>query len=404
MPQLFKGRRWIWLALAVAALAVAIAVYGSSFATRAYLDQAASRGKTTLRLAVAALQGQLNRFEPLPSLIADNDDIKDLLVDPGNPELRARGNAYLKQINGLLQSSDIYVIGPDGDTIIASNFDRPISFVGENFSYRPYFQDAIEGRRGRFFALGTTSFKRGYYFSAPVRVGNAIRGVVVFKVEVDAIEASWLGGDDEIIVTDPEGIIFMAERPEWLYSSLLPLTPDRLARTAASRRYATATLRELPITRSSFDDRLSLMTVNFESQRSEYLVLSEAMPDAGWTISVLLDTRSAHTQALTTVTVALLTLGLAALAGFVFLQRRARLAERLVLQRNAQIELERRVDERTHDLALVNTRLETEVTERRATEQQLRQTQADLIQAGKLAALGQMSAALSHESTSRWRR
>ena len=112
---------------------------------------------------------------------------------------------------------------------------------------------------------------------------------------------------------------------------------------------------------------------------------------------MLLDTRSAHTQALITVTVALLALGLAALAGFVFLQRRARLAERLLLQRNAQAELERRVDERTHDLALVNTRLETEVTERRATEQQLRQTQADLIQAGKLAALGQMSAALSHE-------
>ncbi len=45
----------------------------------------------------------------------------------------------------------------------------------------------------------------------------------------------------------------------------------------------------------------------------------------------------------------------------------------------------------------VNRQLETEVDERRATEQQLRQTQSDLIQAGKLAALGQMSAALSHE-------
>ncbi len=67
------------------------------------------------------------------------------------------------------------------------------------------------------------------------------------------------------------------------------------------------------------------------------------------------------------------------------------------LQRAAQAELEHRVDERTADLALVNRQLETEVAERRATEQQLRQTQADLVQAGKLAALGQMSAALSHE-------
>lgn len=396
MLKPLSDRRWFWITLLVA-LTAALAVYGSNFATRAYLDQAASRGKTTLRLAVAALQGQLNRFEPLPSLIADNDDIKELLADPRNLELRARGNAYLRQINALLQSSDIYVIGPDGETIIASNFDRPISFVGENFSYRPYFQDAIKGKRGRFFALGTTSLKRGYYFSAPVHVGDAIRGVVVFKVEVDAIEASWLGGDDEIIVTDPEGIIFMAERPEWLYTSLLPLTPERLARTAASRRYATASLRELPVTRGNFEDRLSLMTVNFDRQQSEYLVLSEAMPEAGWTINVLLDTRSARTQALTTVAAALLTLGLAVLVCFVLLQRRARLAERMEMQRFAREELERRVEERTHDLALVNTRLETEVAERRTTEQQLRQTQADLIQAGKLAALGQMSAALSHE-------
>ena len=45
-----------------------------------------------------------------------------------------------------------------------------------------------------------------------------MRGVVVFKVDIDAIEASWKGGDDEIIVSDPEGIIFMTGRPDWLYS------------------------------------------------------------------------------------------------------------------------------------------------------------------------------------------
>jgi two-component system C4-dicarboxylate transport sensor histidine kinase DctB len=396
MLKLLSSRGWVWIALLLAA-AGAIAFFGSSFATRAYLDQAASRGKTTLRLAVAALQGQLNRFEPLPALIADHDDIRELLADPDNPALRAQGNVYLKEINALLQSSDIYVMRPDGQTIIASNYDRPISFVGENFSYRPYFQDAIKGQRGRFFALGTTSLKRGYYFSAPVYIGEAIKGVVVFKVEVDAIEASWLGGDDEIVVSDPEGIIFMAERPEWLYASLLPLTPARLARTEASRRYADATLRELPVTRNNFEGRHALMNVRSEGQQTEYLVLSEAMPDAGWTISVLLDTRSARAQALTSVTAALLMLGLAALAGFVLLQRRARLTERMEMQRNAREELERRVEERTADLALVNRQLETEVAERRATENQLRQTQSDLVQAGKLAALGQMSAALSHE-------
>nr|WP_269930274.1 sensor histidine kinase [Aminobacter sp. HY435] len=382
--------------LVLAALALAIAVFGGRLASRIYLDEAAARGQTTLRLAVAALSGHMSRFEPLPQLVADHDDIKDLVSDPDNPALRARANDYLKEINALLKSSDIYVMIPGGDTIAASNHDLPISFVGENFAYRPYYQNAIRGDLGRFFALGTTSLKRGYYFSSPIRIGMEIRGVVVFKVDIDAIEASWKGGEDEIIVTDPEGIIFMSGRPEWLYASLRPLTDANIDKTEASRRYANALLHTLSATRTSEDGRV-LMRIADQGNSREFIELAEAMPAEGWTVRVLADTASAHAQALTAVVSALLALGLAALGGAIVLQRRGRLAERLLMQRTAQQELERRVEERTADLALVNTRLETEVIERRTAEQQLRQTQADLIQAGKLAALGQMSAALSHE-------
>ncbi|MCO5164341.1 MAG: sensor histidine kinase [Mesorhizobium sp.] len=378
------------------AAAVLVVVAGGRIATRVYLDDAAARGQTTLRLAVSALDGHMRRFEPLPELIADHAGIKALVAEPTNDSLRTEANRYLKETNALLKSSDIYVMVPNGDTVAASNHDGPLSFVGENFSYRPYFQDAIAGRPGRFFALGTTSLKRGYYFSAPVRIDGLVRGVVVFKVDLDAIEASWRGGDHAIIVTDPEGIIFMSGRPDWLYAGLLPLTPERLARTEESRRYANARLRELPVRNGTLDEH-QLMTVLDDGATSEYLAVTAAMADAGWTVSVLTDTASAHRQAYVSVAAALLVLGLAALLAAIVAQRRARLAERMELQRTAQAELERRVAERTADLALVNSRLETEVGERRATEQQLRQTQSDLVQAGKLAALGQMSAALSHE-------
>ena len=387
-----------WLLFAAAALSVAALVLlgGGRMATRVYFDDAAARGQTTLRLAVSALDGHMRRFEALPALIADHAGVKALVGDPVNKALRTETNRYLKEINALLKSSDIYIMVPSGDTIAASNHDGPLSFVGENFSYRPYFQDAIAGRPGRFFALGTTSLKRGYYFSSPVFIGREVRGAVVFKVDLDAIEASWRGGDHEIIVSDPEGIVFMSGRSDWLYSGLLPLTPDRLARTAESRRYANARLRELPVSYGVLEEH-RLMTLSDDRGATEYLVLSAAMADAGWTVSVLTDTASAHRQAYASVAAALLVLGLAALLAAIVAQRRARLDERMELQRTAQAELERRVAERTADLALVNSQLETEVAERRATEQQLRQTQSDLVQAGKLAALGQMSAALSHE-------
>ena len=396
MNRLWR-RHSILLGVVAGLLCLLIASFGHRYAAAFYLDQAAARGHNTLGLAVTALRGQLARYEKLPELIADDPDIKELVANPQNRAKVDEINGFLKQVNGLLESSDIYVMLPDGDTLAASNFDQTPTFVGENFSYRPYFYDALDGGKGRFFALGTTSLKRGYYFGAPIHTEAGIRGVVVFKVDIDAIESSWRGGDYEIIVTDPEGIIFMTGRPDWLFSAIQPLTQERLDRTATTRRYAETELVELRASRAVSPGGHDLLTIAAAEGGREYLAVTEAMPEADWTVKVLLDTASARAQAFTVTAALVLLVGLGATGVAAWLQRRARLAERLQVQREAQETLERRVEERTADLAAVNRRLEEEVAERRATERALRKTQSDLVQAGKLAALGQMSAALSHE-------
>ncbi|SFV35192.1 two-component system, NtrC family, C4-dicarboxylate transport sensor histidine kinase DctB [Devosia crocina] len=393
-----KSNRTLWfLALGTVLACSLIALYGSSHFSRIFIAEAAARGQNTLRLAIAILEGELARYEKLPELVADDEDIRALVRDPGDSSRIEQANAYLKSINTLLESSDIYVMVPDGTTIAASNADTDTSFVGENFQYRPYFRDALDGGIGRFFALGTTSLKRGYYFGAPVWVDDAIAGVVVFKLDLDSIEQTWRGADYEIIVTDPEGIIFMTGRPEWMYKGLLTLSPDRLSRTAATRRYADAILQDLPVQRTAYDDDLELMSISSDDATREYLVVAQEMPEAEWTVKVLLDTASARGQAVISTIAAVLIVVLGAMATAIYLQRRARLSYRLQVQKDAQEQLERRVAERTNDLASLNRQLEREVAERRSTEVQLRRTQSDLVQAGKLAALGQMSAALSHE-------
>ncbi|MBB3612421.1 two-component system C4-dicarboxylate transport sensor histidine kinase DctB [Rhizobium sp. BK602] len=369
---------------------------GRELATRSYMDEASLQAASALRLAVSALAGHLSRYEPLPELIADHDDIKQLVSDPDNPALRDAANIYLKGINRLLESSDIYVMKMDGDTIAASNYDGSTSFVGENFSYRPYYQEAASGEQARFYALGTTSLKRGYYFASPIRVDGTIRGVIVFKVDIDTIEASWKGGEYKIFVSDPEGIVFMTGSPEWLYSAILPLTPERLQRTHMSRRYAEAVLKPLPMRQGTLGGH-RLTTISDGGAEREYLTLSHYMPDADWTVSVLMDTGSVHAQARTMLIAVLLSIGLTGLMVAIVFQRRARAQERMRMQIDARNELEHRVEARTADLARVNQRIELEIAERRLTEQKLLKTQADLIQAGKLAGLGQMSAALSHE-------
>lgn len=53
------------------------------------------------------------------------------------------------------------MIGPDGTTIAAPNFDKRSSFIGQKFSYRPYFEDALAKGLGRLFGEETTSGLRG---------------------------------------------------------------------------------------------------------------------------------------------------------------------------------------------------------------------------------------------------
>lgn len=398
LPDAPARRPGVWAALALVALVVAGALGGWGYerARNATLSELSQRGENTLHLAVAALRGQLRRFDRLPALIAQQAVIHALLRSPGNPDVVDAANAYLRDTDRLLDSSDIYVMALDGNTLAASNFDTDISFIGGNFAFRPYFRDALTEGAGRFYALGTTSLVRGYYFGAPIEVDGQTAGVLVFKVDLDTIEQGWRGSNYEVIVTDPEGIIFMSSHPDWTFGATLPLTPERVARTEVTRRYANATVRTLPLTTHTGPADTRLWRIG-DDDGGEYIIRSVAMPDADWTVHVLVSTAGARLQALTLVAVAGLLAGLAGLGAIIVIQRRTQLRERLAMQAAAQAQLERRVQERTAELASVNRLLEAEVTERRATEARLRATQDELVQAGKLAALGQMSAALSHE-------
>jgi two-component system C4-dicarboxylate transport sensor histidine kinase DctB len=353
-------------------------------ATDNALSEGRVRAETILRQTANALDSQLRRYEALPALLAQDDDIRRVLADPSDPRRIADANRWLAETNTLIEASDLYLIDIDGTTIAASNHDRGDSFIGQNFSYRPYFTEARNGGFGRYFALGTTSGLRGYYFASPVRdSAGQVMGVLALKIGVDEIEASWRAPDYRILVTDPEGVVFMSTDADWLYRGLLPLTPDRRARLAETRRYADAELAELAVTTTASGKVSLLQLADRDGATHEYIATETAMPDAGWTVRVLLDAGPIRAQARLVVLAATLLVIVALLLAWTVGQRRARLAERLAIQDAAQAELERQVAERTADLTRANA--------------DLHRMQADLVQAGKLAALGRMSAALSHE-------
>lgn len=390
------GKRILAIGLAMLLIALAVA-HAERQSRQSYLAEAQSRSETALGLTTNALAAYLARYEVTPQLLAELDAVRLLVADADNPARRAAINTLLEDRNTVVGSSDIYIMDMTGETIAASNHARPDSFIGQNFIYRPYFYDAAQGQPARFYALGTTSGVRGYYFSAPVRdPAGQIAGVIAVKVGVDALEMGWRGSEYRIFVTDPEGIVFLSSEPDWLYGSILPLTPDRLARTEVSRRYSDAVLRELPVAHST-SAGVGLVRMVAEGTARDHVEAAQIMPSAGWTVHVLLDSAGALTDARIATAGVALALCLIGVGGLVVLQRRLREAERLAFEAQAKADLEARVRERTADLARVNAHLEQEVAERKATEAALRSAQANLVQVGKLAALGQMSAALSHE-------
>ena len=383
------------------ALLVLLAI-GLSFAAlprieRYFITQTGAREEATLNLATASLRGALSRTEALPALLAERPILSQILRDPDNQGLLPFANEQLRQTALSLDLADVYVMDLDGTTIAASNYRRETSFVGRNFAFRPYFTEALAEGRGRFHGLGITSGQRGYFFSAPIIDNTEVLGVVVVKILLDGFEQTWRDGENTILVTDPSNVIFLSDRAEWHFNTIGPVPEPAIEAISASRQYPLERLRPLNAVRDSLGPTMEILRVDEAGETEEFVTNIGLIAAAGWRVWVLTPTGPAIRQARQVLALLILAVLFTGLAGAFYLQRRARLLERLEQQRLYQEMLEARVAERTADLNEANAQLTQEVEDRRATEARLRRTQSELVQAGKLAALGQMSAGLSHE-------
>ena len=154
----------------------------------------------------------------------------------------AEANAVLDHFKKTLAADVCYLMNPAGDTIASTNRYAQDSFVGLNFSFRPYFKNAIAGKPSAYLALGTTSGKRGAYYSHPVfaEYESTPVGIVVIKASIELIESE-LGTElDEIVmVNDPHGVIFISNRKEWLYHLLWEYNAESIPLIKKSRQFGT---------------------------------------------------------------------------------------------------------------------------------------------------------------------
>ncbi|OQX01380.1 MAG: hypothetical protein BWK73_46285 [Thiothrix lacustris] len=317
------------------------------------------------------LLGALESHAYLPALLATGHEIRDFLERAPAAQSLETLNRYLEQANRIAETADIYLMQADGLTIAASNWRSPAPFIGRNFAFRPYFQEAMQGKISRYYALGTTSGERGYYFSAPVKAANGtINGVVVVKVAVDPLENLAKQRGMSFIVTDPDDVVFMSDRSAWHYRAVQALTPAKLSELRASRRYGDRQI--TPLTELNLQPRKNGQHAN--DLTHDYLVLYQDMREtAGWQLYLLAD----WGRVTRTVSIAVILAGVMLLLSIllIYLLWKNQRQRRDYEQRTRE-DLAAKVEERTREL---------------------RHTQEELVQAAKMAALGQLSAGINHE-------
>ncbi|MCP8466756.1 sensor histidine kinase [Pseudomonas sp. ZM23] len=369
-----------WRSLAILALLLAPLLWPlHHFAERYYSEQIAGQNQQTLDLYVANLLGTLRRYEDLPPILGELPTLRAALQSPTDRALQSAANLELARIRGRTGADVIYLMSPDGLTRAASNWDQEDSFVGRNFSFRPYYKEAMQGRPARFFGLGTTSKRRGYFFASEVRDGTRLLGVLVVKVDLEHMEQLWGNTPDQLLVMDGNGVVILSSNNAWRFHSSRELSPAKQREIAENIPYPILQPKPLKI-----DQR-------------RWLSQSRELPETGWTVSIYTPRVQVDNPVRSVVIIGAATLvAMLLLLSLLTISRRHYL-ERIALEAQAKHELEIRVLERTRELEDANARLQQEVSNREQAQRELMHAQDEVVQAGKLTALGTMSASISHE-------
>jgi len=364
------------------------------------------QGEARLDLYVNYLQGVLEKYQSLPELLAIDQTLVHALSSPHEKKRIETLNRYLETINKVSDTLDTYLMNKNGLTIAASNWQEDRPFIGRNFSYRPYFKEAMKGELGRYFALGVTSSKRGYYFAYPVRDKDEIIGAVAIKISIDTVEQKWAQEGENFLVTDPDGVIFITTYPGWRYKTFEPLSSDALVRINESKRYPETNFEPVVEETVQDDGSSQFLTIKSESIDKKRQVVKQTrfMPQAGWNVHILTDIAYIKKNVLFINLIVTSSFAVLYILTLLLAQRHYRLQELAIIEENttnalrdANEQLESRVSARTLELTQANEQLTKEVLERKETEVKLKRTRKELIHAAKLAVLGQMSAGINHE-------
>ena len=356
-----------WRVRLAVALLLVFAVVTISITNKLLTDRftESTRNRAELRIALYSgnLLAELRQNAIVPQLLSRDPALIEALTRSDYSLSTQRLISFVEEIG----AASLMLYDIDGRTVAATDRNR----LGASHRQEAYFVDALRSNSTVFSVIPRDTGGYRFFYSRRIHEAGTNLGVIAAEVDLQRFERAWAGISDAVIVTDSTGDIIMATEPRWRGLTESEALSNQTPQSAIERAIkATADWTALP--------------ADAYLQGEAVMRLSSRIPFRGWRITSY--TTYASVREKVNGVLALEVMGFAILLALTFYALSRRTAGRAALFQRESAELR-----------ALNAALQREVAERKRVQQTLAVAEQTLEQSSKLAALGEMSAAVSHE-------
>ncbi|SLN62611.1 C4-dicarboxylate transport sensor protein DctB [Roseovarius litorisediminis] len=360
-----RPRRWrvrIVLILLIA-LAVSIVLFTNKLLTDRFTENTRNRAELRLVLYSGNLLSELRQNAIVPQLLARDPTLISALNTGDYAQSTQRLISFLDEIG----AASLTLLDNEGRTVASTVRNS----LGQSLKQAPYYVDALRSSDTVFKVLKQETGQYNFYYSRRIESQNELVGVIVVEVDLRKYERAWAGISDAVLVTDTEGRIILATEPRWRGLS----EADALARepvNSAIQRAIQATADWTTLPADAYLQGEAVMRVEGR------------VAFRGWRIASFTTYASVREKVNGVLALEIMAFAILLALAFYFLNRKTAVRMALFQRESAE-------------LRALNARLQREIAERERVQENLAVAEQTLAQSSKLAALGEMSAAVSHE-------
>lgn len=362
-----KGRSFPWRLPVVLFIFLLISIV-TLWVSNAWLTERFSesmRNKLEVRLTLYSgnLKSELQRNSIVPKLLARDQELIGALHSQDFSTSTQRLIDFVDEIG----AASLMLLDKDGRTVASTDRNN----LGSMHREKAFFVEATRSNETVFTIVPQETGGVDFYYSRRIEFQNRFIGVVSVEVDLHKFERAWAGISDSIMVLDSEGKIILATDPRWRGVSETEALAKRPAETALSQAV-------------QFTAGLTGYRDSTYVQGEAVMRIAGRVPFRGWQI-VSFTAFSSVREKVNSI-LALEVMGFTLMLAMIFYLVNRRTRVRLKIFENESAELRR-----------LNERLQREIAEREKVQKTLEVAEQSLEQSSKLAALGEMAAAVSHE-------